>query len=152
MLFRSQSNNFLIKKTCFKQHLFNPDFSTYGYEDVDFAINLQKNKIEIRHIDNPIINHEIETAELFLQKLEKSMASLDVLQRHQPNAYLLENIKLLKISQKINKAKLGFFIKLIKFAAEKYLKKYLCSAQNPNLQWLSLYKLCLLYGMKKRLK
>jgi Glycosyl transferase family 2 len=139
-----QSNNFLIEKACFKANLFNPNFTTYGYEDVDFAINLQKNKIALQHVHNPILNQDIETAELFLQKIEKSMASLALLQSQQSSELLYQNIKLLDFYRQIKTYRLSFGFKILAFLGQKRLRNYLIHSQNPSLKALNLYKLFLL--------
>jgi glycosyltransferase involved in cell wall biosynthesis len=143
-----QSNNFLIKKSALVQCSFNKHFSAYGYEDVDFAINLQKNKWPILHINNPVWNEDMEEAAAFLQKLKQSMFSLDLLSQIQPDVLVKQNVKLLKIASKIKKYKLVFVLNAAAFMVKRKLENYLCQSKNPKLIWLDLYKLFLCFEVR----
>lgn len=71
-----QSNNFLIPEKVFKDNLFDENVTGYGYEDLLYAVELQKKGIKIRHINNPIIHDGIETNTVFITKTKTSIQNL----------------------------------------------------------------------------
>lgn len=70
------TSNLLISKKTFNKNKFNDSITEYGYEDLVFALELQKNNISIQHIDNLAYHLNYETSELFLIKTEKSLDNL----------------------------------------------------------------------------
>ncbi len=70
------SNNFLISGELFSRFPFDERISEYGHEDTLFGYHLKKNNISIRHIDNPVLNGDIETNAVFLEKTRKSIMNL----------------------------------------------------------------------------
>lgn len=70
------SNNFLIKKKLFNQIRFDETINTYGYEDILFGLKLKELKVEILHIDNPVIHLGLETNDIFLEKTRHSLLNL----------------------------------------------------------------------------
>ncbi len=71
-----QTNNFVIKHELFEVHRFNEKIKNYGHEDTLFGLDLAQNEIIIEHIDNPVLNMDIEEAQIFLQKTEKAVRNL----------------------------------------------------------------------------
>ncbi|MCX6231384.1 MAG: glycosyltransferase [Bacteroidetes bacterium] len=70
------TNNFLIKREILQSFRFDENIHDYGHEDTLFGYLLKKNKIQIKHIDNPILNGDIEENAIFLLKTEKGIANL----------------------------------------------------------------------------
>ncbi|HEY0261442.1 MAG TPA: glycosyltransferase family 2 protein, partial [Chitinophagales bacterium] len=70
------TNNFLIHKSVFQQIKFDERIRQYGHEDTLFGLALQKKNITITHIENPIVNGDIETNSEFLRKTKESIVSL----------------------------------------------------------------------------
>ena len=58
---------------CFKKISFNERLSGYGHEDTLFGYELNKNNIQIHHIDNPVLNGHLDTNEAFLLKTEEGL-------------------------------------------------------------------------------
>ena len=71
-----QSNNFIIPEKIFKENLFDESFEGYGYEDLQYAYQLKKSGIVIRHIDNPVLHDGLETNTEFIKKTENSIENL----------------------------------------------------------------------------
>ena len=68
--------NFLAPKRVMLEIPFDESFRRYGYEDVLLGRRLQELGIPIMHIDNPLLNLDIETNECFLHKMEEANATL----------------------------------------------------------------------------
>ncbi|WP_426048185.1 glycosyltransferase family 2 protein [Chryseobacterium sp. NFX27] len=136
-----QTNNFIIKREVFEKIHFNPDFQKYGYEDLLFAMDLKSEKIKINHIDNPILNNDLETNTIYLEKVAESVESLTKMLRDKSLKPKLSEVKLVRL---YNKLFFKSFIEL--FLADKtlYALKSKLLKGNDNLYYLDLYKLGLL--------
>ena len=71
-----KTNNFVISKTCFEQISFNEDLQGYGHEDTLFGYELNKRDIQIHHLDNPVLNGQLDTNEEFIKKTEEGLGNL----------------------------------------------------------------------------
>lgn len=98
------TNNFLIKSGILQEIPFNEDLKLYGHEDTWFGYQLKVNGIKIEHFENPILNGEIETNEVFLQKTEFAIQSLVFLIKTNGRIKEFEdNIQLTRIYSKLEK-------------------------------------------------
>lgn len=70
------TNNFLIKKECLKEIKFDERITKYGHEDTLFGYALAQHNIEILHIENPVLNGDIETNEVFINKTKEGVINL----------------------------------------------------------------------------
>jgi hypothetical protein len=70
------TNNFLIQKKVFEKIKFDETIYEYGHEDTLFGFYLEKNGINIRHIDNPVLHGYIEDNDVFLDKTKKAVKNL----------------------------------------------------------------------------
>ncbi|MCT2563486.1 glycosyltransferase family 2 protein [Chryseobacterium herbae] len=141
-----QTNNFIIKKDTFEKVYFNPDFQKYGYEDLLFAMDLKSENVKIDHINNTILNNDLESNAVYLEKVVESVDSLaKMLKDERLNAKLAE-VKLVRLySQLPFKSCIRFFLsdKMLLGVKKKLLKG------NVNLRYLDLYKLGLLMKSMK---
>lgn len=138
-----QTNNFIIRKDVLKKINFNPEFQKYGYEDLLFAMDLKKENIEILHIHNPILNDDIETNSVYLNKVEESIDSLSKMLKNKKIKSNISDIKLVKAYAFMNDyvGKL-WFQKLFQNRKDKTKQKLLQG--NINLRYLDFYKLGIL--------
>ena len=68
--------NFMAPKQLMTEYPFDLRFRHYGYEDVLFGMQLEKNHIPIRHIDNPLSFEIFEDNDQFLNKTEEGLRTL----------------------------------------------------------------------------
>lgn len=68
--------NVLLPREVALSHPFNENIRHYGYEDTLLGKNLERDGIQVLHIDNPLVNGDIETNSRFLQKTEESLRTL----------------------------------------------------------------------------
>ena len=73
------TNNFLIRREILEEIGFDDSLSRYGHEDTLFGYRLQQKGIPILHIDNPVVNGEVETNEVFLAKSMEAVENLSLL-------------------------------------------------------------------------
>lgn len=92
-----KTNNFIISKGCFQKVSFNEKLSGYGHEDTLFGYELNKNNIEIQHLNNPVLNGDLDTNEEFLLKTEEGLGNLlKVWRMVNFDSQLLEKVRILK--------------------------------------------------------
>lgn len=95
------TNCFAINKSTFSKIKFDVNLTKYGHEDTLFGFELKKKKIEIKHIENPVLHLGIEVEKVFLRKQEEALKNLAFLYKNQDLKNLLSNIKLIKFYNSI---------------------------------------------------
>ncbi len=70
------TNNFLISKNICLQIQFDENIIKYGHEDTLFGLELKKQLVHIKHIDNPLIHIGLEISREFLRKTEEGIGNL----------------------------------------------------------------------------
>jgi glycosyltransferase involved in cell wall biosynthesis len=70
------TNNFIIHRAVLSQCLFDERLVTYGHEDTLFGFRLKKAGFTIDHLDNPVLNDDLETNHEFLKKTEMGLKNL----------------------------------------------------------------------------
>lgn len=142
------TNNFLIQKELFEQIKFDERLQQYGHEDTLFGHKLKKQKISITHIDNPVLNGDLETNHLFIEKTEQSIENLVKIVDYRNNDQsLINDITLLKQYFKLRK--LIWLVNLIFFLIKPLIKRNL-NSKNPSLILFDFYKLGTLSKMMKQ--
>ncbi|MCX8533359.1 glycosyltransferase family 2 protein [Chryseobacterium luquanense] len=135
--------NFIIKKDVFEKFSFNEDLVNYGYEDFVFAKTLEFGNVKFSAIQNPVIHIDDTSNEVFLKKTEIAIHSLYQLYQNSENELFIKDIKVFKVAKKIIKAGLKNVFLNFYTLIETRIKKNLLS-ENPNLNYLDLFKLGLL--------
>ncbi len=99
--------NFLIPRSVMQAAPFDEDFRRYGYEDVLLGRRLQEMGVPIVHIDNPLLNLDIETNENFLRKTEEANGTLcdfyDLLHHHSGIIRCYERLEQLKLAAGVSR-------------------------------------------------
>lgn len=68
--------NMLMPRAVAEEHLFNESIRYYGYEDTLLGSELEKDHVRVLHIDNELVNGDIEENPVFLRKTEESLRTL----------------------------------------------------------------------------
>jgi len=101
------TNNFMIKKNVLEAIKFDERLKGYGHEDSLYGYQLMKNKIPIKHIDNPCFHEFNETSDEFLEKTKQGIENLLFIHANLlPNSEFAQTNKLLKTYLKIKREKL----------------------------------------------
>ncbi|MDM1553949.1 MULTISPECIES: glycosyltransferase family 2 protein [Chryseobacterium] len=139
-----QTNNFIIRKEILEKVAFNPDFQKYGYEDLLFAMDLKAADIKIDHIENPILNNDLESNIVYLGKVEESVESLSDMLKDETLSSKLSEVKLIKLYNKLKRTPFSIILTPLFKIGEGSIKRKL-SQGNVNLRYLDIYKLGLLF-------
>jgi hypothetical protein len=95
------TNNFVVAKECMNKIKFDERITKYGHEDTLFGYELAKQHIEITHIDNPVLNGDIETNEVFLKKTKQGVINLvHILSFLKHDEEFVKNVSLLNYYEK----------------------------------------------------
>lgn len=140
-----QTNNFIVRKQILETFPFDENITQYGYEDLIFSEQLKKRGIKIHHIENPILNIDVEKNEIFLKKADESAKSLSQLIKADLSFSQSSDIKLVKIYSQLVKLKLTAIVTIFYKLLKPYLEKKLIKGQS-SLTFLDVYKLGQLIG------
>jgi len=146
------TGNFLVHKQILEQLPFNEALRGYGYEDTVYGIELERNKIVIKHTDITAEHVRMDDADAFISKTENALKNLFGL--YQIREYKLlfgRYIKLIRVIHLLEKYKLispAFFM-YKKLAGT--IRKRLVNG-NTSLRLLDLYKLLFFVSLQKEKK
>lgn len=137
------SPNFLISKSVFNKVRFDESIVGYGHEDTVFGIMLQRECVDFKYIDNPVIHVGIEDNVTFLLKTEKALCNLLQIYRSKRFPELQKKSKVLFYYILLEKLNVIPLCILLYRLFRKIAFDNLTSA-NPSLLVFDLYKLGLL--------
>ncbi|WP_312079281.1 glycosyltransferase family 2 protein [Chryseobacterium sp.] len=143
-----QTNNFIVKREVLEKIPFNSEYNKYGYEDLLFAMDLKIQNISIDHIENPILNDDVETNEIYLKKVKESVESISLMLQNDSIKRKISMIKLVKTFNKLNFFPVSFLLSIFFKVIKKSILNTLLRG-NKSLKYLDLYKLGLLLEMQK---
>ena len=127
--------NIMLRKSVFDTIRFDEALSQYGYEDTMFGMELQANNVSICHIDNPLVHTGIDSNTSFLEKTEKALQNLYLLQdRIGRGSYLLTQYR------KLSRMRLDSPIRLLHHLLCGWERRNLLG-RHPSLLVFKLYKL-----------
>ncbi|MBQ9473078.1 MAG: glycosyltransferase family 2 protein [Bacteroidales bacterium] len=70
------TNNFVVPREVLRAIPFDESLSRYGHEDTLFGIRLAQRQVPIAHIDNPVLNGDVEENGEFLRKTREGVENL----------------------------------------------------------------------------
>lgn len=142
------TNNFLVDRAVIEKIKFDERLTRYGHEDTLFGYELKKENIAITHIDNPVVNGDLEENAEYLHKTKEGIINLiHMLQFIDYDADLIEDISILKFYNNVKKAEL--LIK-IAFSISKPLIYLLLVRGYVNLYLFDFYKLGIYIENRRR--
>lgn len=129
------TSNFMISKAVYMDNPLDERFQRYGYEDVLLGKQLEKKRIHIEQIDNPVAFDRFENNEQFVQKTEEGLLTL-----HEFADELQGYSKLLEAEAWIRKWNLSRPCIYIYNRCRKLWRSNICGG-HPSLHLLRAYKL-----------
>jgi GT2 family glycosyltransferase len=130
------SNNFVCHRKVILMHSFDSTIDGYGYEDLEWALRLQKAGIKVDHIDNPLIHSGLKNKQQFLNDTKQSLTNLAILYRDGK----IPNSRLIRFYKKLEKfGLLRLSLKLLNWKKDQIFDKLM--EDKPKLIYLDLYKL-----------
>ena len=137
--------NFVIHKSLFNVLQFNENIPNSRHEDTLFALELEKNKVNLKHINNPIIHLGIEDNLIFIKK---SLDSVDAaFLFYEEGLIKTSDIFIIKTYSSIRKLGIKSVLAFAYRQFRSIFEKHLLSG-NPNLLIFDFYRLCYLCNIK----
>jgi glycosyltransferase involved in cell wall biosynthesis len=138
------TNNFLIHRSLLSQISFDETLVGYGHEDTLFGFYLKQQGIEIMHIENPVLNGDLETNREFLEKTECGIDNLcRIVRKLNFDKEFIADVSLLRFFDKLRKYHVAGLLNLVFWIKRPVVKWMLI--HGFNWIWLfDLYKLGLL--------
>lgn len=127
--------SFLIQHSVFNRAKFDEQIQAYGCEDVLFGMKLDALGARVLYINNPLLNGDIETSAIFLQKTEEAVRTL-----HDLNGQLLGYYRLENVANSVKRWHMDGFIRA-GFRLTKQMMRRNLLGRHPSLTIFSFYKL-----------
>lgn len=127
--------NIMIERSLMQKIGFDANCREYGHEDTILAQELKKRKIEIYHIDNPLIHLGLDVNAIFLDKTETALRTLHSLSRKRQ-----EEIRVSALALRLEQCGMKPICKFIFRCTETLLRKNLLG-KTPSILLFQLYKL-----------
>lgn len=145
------TSNFLVARALFEKIRFDERITQYGHEDTLFGIEMEENNVSIKHINNPVMNGDVDSNEVFIEKTELALKSLLQITLFYPKIEQLEkHISLLRLANKIKRLKLTWLFTSFYSINKGIIKKRLLQSKNPSLNIFNLYKLTYYLSLKEK--
>ncbi len=140
-----QTSNFMVRRDVLESIRFDESITKYGHEDTLFGYQLEQRRVPIMHIDNPVVNGEVEENAEFLHKTVEAVENLaEIYDRMWEDQRFCESVKLLRTYSRVRRMRLHgvvyFAFKLFKTPMENHF----VSGNGISLNQFSFYKLGLL--------
>jgi len=139
--------NFLIHKSIFSFIKFNENLTDYGHEDTLFALDLKKNNVVLKHINNSVYHLGLETSIKYINKTEKAIEN--ALYLYQQGQIQKTDIRLLNKFLQLKSYRIINLVATIFSLFQNALITNLCS-KKPSLFLFDMYKLGYLCTISQR--
>ncbi|MFO7371402.1 MAG: glycosyltransferase [Bacteroidales bacterium] len=138
------TNNFLVSKNICLQVQFDENIILYGHEDTLFGLELKKQHVHVRHINNPLEHIGLEISREFLRKTEEGIGNLLMLiHNNKIDQDDIRDIRLLKAYNRVKKFRMVRLYRFFySFISSMVMRNLLGS--NPSIFAFDLYKLSLI--------
>jgi glycosyltransferase involved in cell wall biosynthesis len=135
------TRNFIIRKELLERIRFEERIVGYGHEDTLLGFRLKKEGIPIMHLDNPVLNGDLESNEEFLTKTECGLSNLVYILRHvSDDSVFIEDVTILSVYQKCRQWHVTGLVTFL-FKLSGFSLRHLLKTGYGNLTLLNMYKL-----------
>jgi len=135
------TSNVLIKREVFDSIRFDESIVKYGHEDTLFGLQLKKKKIPICHINNSVLNDDLDSNIDFLNKTADALVNLATITRSlNDDKDLIDGIKILQFYFFLKRNKLLPVLDFVFFVTQNLTKWSLCNIFQ-NLYLFDYYKI-----------
>ncbi|MBR4229627.1 MAG: glycosyltransferase family 2 protein [Bacteroidales bacterium] len=136
------TNNFLIRRDVLEQIKFDKRISKYGHEDTLFGYRLEQAGIPIVHIDNPVINGQVETNAEFLHKTVTAVENLSFIYNFMwEDQRFCQSVKLLRTYAQVRRLGLHKLVYYVFRMLRSPMESHFVSGTGISLKQFSFYKL-----------
>lgn len=142
-----KSNSFLAHQSVFQKIQFDESLKQYGHEDTLFGLELKKNQIPIKHIDNPILHNQLELNANFLDKTTQGLENMAKIARKLKSEEL-DFFPMYKLAVKLKKLGLApLVLAFYRLRKKAWLRNL--NSKNPSLKTFDIFRLGYLLELMK---
>ena len=137
------TNNFVVRRDVLERVRFDERIDRYGHEDTLFGYRLEQNDIPVKHIDNPVVNGEVEENADFLHKTVeavKSLAAIDGMLPEADQGFALK-VRLLDTYRRLRRWHLTAPVQWVYSILKRPLESHFISGNAVSVAQLNFYKL-----------
>lgn len=118
------TNNFIVHRQVLQAVPFDERIARYGHEDTLFGYCLMQHHIPVLHVDNPVVNGDVETNALFLKKTQQGVETLvDIYGWKRDDLQFIKEVSLLSFYSRLRRLRLdtlaGSLFRLMRPALER---------------------------------
>lgn len=136
------TNNFMVHRSVLEQVPFDERISRYGHEDTLFGYRLMQQGIPVTHIENPVVNGDVEPNGEFLRKTQEGLCNLVEIYRWLcGDKDFVQQVSLLRFHEKVNRLHLNWVVRLPYGLFRKWLESGFESGRRVGKRWFMFYKL-----------
>lgn len=139
------TNNFMVRRDILEKIPFDESLTQYGHEDTLFGYRLEQNRIPVLHIDNAVVNGQVEDNAEFLHKSVEAVENLaKIYDDMWEDQRFCQSVRLLNTYNRVRRMNLQGVVywafKLLKTPMESHF----VSGNGVSLRQFSFYKLGML--------
>ena len=128
--------NLLVRRDVFLKIRFDEQCDKYGYEDTMFGLELDRHRIAVLHIEDPLIHKGLDTNSEFLEKTEIAMRSLHKISNRMPS----DGNGIVRMARYLNEIKMAWAVRLLYKLLRRPIRANLLG-RHPLLPLFQFYKL-----------
>ncbi len=144
------TNNFIVHREVLETIPFDERIALYGHEDTLFGYCLMQQGIPIVHIDNPVVNGDVESNSEFLRKTREGVRSLaDIYEWKKDDPQFLQQVSLLDFYGKVRRLGLDAFAGWMYRLWRPVLEKEFLKGKHVSMKAFAFYKLGLFIQLNR---
>lgn len=145
------TNNFIIDREVLGAIPFDERIALYGHEDTLFGYCLMQHRVPIVHVDNPVINGDVETNSEFLRKTREGVRSLAAIYGwKKDDPQFLQQVSLLDFYGKVRRLGLDAFVGWLYRLSRPVLEKGFLNGKFVSMKAFAFYKLGLFIQLNRK--
>lgn len=139
------TNNFMIRRDILETIKFDDRISAYGHEDTLFGFRLKQSNIPILHIDNPVLNGDVESNDVFLNKSTEAVRNLAYIYKFlDQDPGFADTVRLLRAYRKVAKLHMSKVVRYAYRLTRRCLRQRFLRGWGFTTSMFSFYKLGLI--------
>ncbi len=142
------SNNFLIRREVFKILDASLQIHDYGHEDTYWGIQFEQAGFFCRFINNPVLHAAIEKADIYIEKSEKALDNLLLLEKNIDRRLISRHVRIFRWYLRLKRTGLSGLYLFFEKMFHGYFRRNLLSCK-PRLFFFDCYRLAVLIRMVK---
>ena len=144
------TNNFIVHREVLETIPFDERIALYGHEDTLFGYCLMQQGIPIVHIDNPVVNGDVESNSEFLRKTREGVRSLAAIYEwKKDDPQFLQQVSLLDFYGKVRRLGLDAFAGWMYRLWRPVLEKEFLKGKHVSMNAFAFYKLGLFIQLNR---